>query len=277
LDQAEQLLSGELDALFVVTAIDSAVGQRLFGAESHTTMDLEQAEAYATRFPFLRVLTVPRGSLDIVRDVPREDKRILATTANLIVRKDFHPDLLRLITIAAVDTHWRGDQYFAGRNEFPNTDYSDLPVDRRLKAYLERIKSGESTFDNYLPFTWAAVAERYMLFVLPILFLFVPLISRAPLVYVLWNRFKINRWYKLASRIETRLPGMNLEQVRAEVARFDALDNELLELVNVPTGQLPDAYQLHEHIELLLRKLRRREEVLMAEAEGRSVEAPAAG
>ncbi len=272
-EQAEQLLSGELDALFLVTAIDSAVGQRLLGQPTLTIMDVEQADAYATRFPFLRVLTVPEGSLDIVNDLPSEDKHLLATTANLVVRQDFHPDLLRLMTIAAVETHWRGDSFFAERNEFPNTDYSDLPVDRRERAYLERIKNGESTVDNYLPFSFAAVADRYLLFVLPLMFLFIPIISRIPLIYILWNRFKINRWYKLASRVERRMPYMNLEQLRGEIVRIRGYDDELLDLVNVPTDQLPAAYQLHEHFELLLRKLERREYELQAEAAAKPVEA----
>jgi len=263
-DQAEQLLNGELDALFLVTAIDSDVGQRLLGQPGFTTLDVEQAEAYTKKFPFLRVLDIPQGSLDIVADLPAEDKRILATTANLVVRKDFHPDLLRLITIAAVDTHWRGDSFFAARNEFPNTDYSDLPVDRREKAYLERIKNGESTMDNYLPFSFAAIADRYLLFVLPILFLFIPIVSRAPMIYVLWNRFKINRWYKLASRVERRMPYMDADQLQQEIVRVREYDDELLDLVNVPTGQLSNAYQLHEHFELLLRKMQRRADELAA-------------
>jgi TRAP transporter TAXI family solute receptor len=257
----DKLASGELDAALFVTTVESSTGQRLLKTPGLWLMDIEQADAIATHFPFLRMLTVPEGSLDLARNLPVEDKRLLATTANLVVRKDIHPDLLRLLTIAAVETHWRGD-LFAKRNEFPNTDYSDLPVDRRGAAYLERIKNGESTFDNYLPFRWAAVAERYMLFVLPFVFLVIPIVTRAPLVYTFWNRWKVNRWYKTVAGIEQRLPDMDLYQLRQELSKVQELDDNLLELVNLPNGQLPSAYNLHVHIDILLQKMRRREEML---------------
>ncbi len=172
-DTIDMLERSALDAAFFVTTADSATGQRLLYSPGIEIMDMEQADAYAARLPFLHVITIPEGSLDLEANRPAEDKHLLATTANIIIRKDLHPDLLRLITIAAVDTHWRGD-LFAKRNEFPNSDYSDLPVDRREQAYMARIKSGESTLDNYLPFSFAAIADRYLLFVLPIMFLVIP-------------------------------------------------------------------------------------------------------
>jgi hypothetical protein len=46
--------------------------------------------------------------------------------------------------------------------------YADLPVGKDALAYLNRIKSGESILDNYFPFWAAALLDRYLLFVVPI-------------------------------------------------------------------------------------------------------------
>ena len=56
----------------------------------------ERAKAYAARFAFLDVLHVPRGFVDFENDLPRRDVQLLATTGNLLMRKDTHPERTRL-------------------------------------------------------------------------------------------------------------------------------------------------------------------------------------
>jgi hypothetical protein len=275
-EMIDKLESGELDAAFFVATIESSTGQRLMSTPGLWLMDMEQAEAYASMFRFLRVLTVPQGGLDLSRGIPFEDKRLLATTANLIVRRDLHPDLLRLMTIAAVETHSEGG-FFEARNEFPTTEYADLPTDRRGQAYLERIKNGESTLDNYLPFSFAAVADRYMLFVLPFVFIFLPLLARLPVLYTSWNRSKITRWYKQVRQVELQIDDMDLFTVRQEIARLEEMDDKLTANTNVSTGYLPAAYDLHMHLEYLLRKLRRREQILLGQTPDPEPISPADG
>ncbi len=68
------------------------------------------------------------------------------------------------------------------------------------------------------------------------------------------------------------MPYMQLDPIREEITRIQEYDDELLDLVNVPTNQLPDAYQLHEHFELLLRKLERRADDLKAGAAAKAEE-----
>ena len=52
--------------------------------------DFAQAEAYARRFPFLSPVTLPRGVVDLARDIPPADVRLVAPTATLVARKE-HP------------------------------------------------------------------------------------------------------------------------------------------------------------------------------------------
>lgn len=263
-EAAAGLIAGDLDAAFLVSSEESEAVRQLLRAPGIDLMDFERAEAYTALFPFLRVVKLPRGAADLPRDIPREDKRLIATTANLVVRQDVHPDLLRLLTIAAVETHWGGG-LFGATGEFPNSDNADLPIDRQERAYLERIKSSQSLLDNYLPFKVAATVDRYWLFVLPFIFLLVPLLVRVPLVFGLWNRYKVNRWYKVVREVELKLDQLDVYQLRQERAKLQALDDRLTAQTHVGTFYLPATYDLHIHMEYVIRKLERREQMLLAE------------
>lgn len=258
------LAAGQVDAAFIVSSEESEAVQQLLRSPGIALMDFERAEAYAALFPFLNAMKLPRGAADLMRDVPDEDKRLIATTANLVARRDIHPDLLRLLTIAAVETH-RGGGLFGATGEFPNADSLDLPIDPRERAYLARIKSGESTLDNYLPFSLAAIADRYWLFILPFVFLFVPLLMRIPWVFRYLNSYKLYRWYKDVRDTELRVDGLDLFQLRQARTELEALDDRLTAETNVGTSYLPAAYDLHIHVEYVLRKLRRREQALQAQ------------
>jgi hypothetical protein len=118
-----------------------------------------------------------------------------------------------------------------------------------------------------LPFTLAAIVDRYWLFVLPFIFLLVPLVARTPLAFRFWNRYKVNRWYIGVREIEQNLDRLDTYQLRQERARLEAIDDRLTEKANVGLAYLPAMYDLHIHIEYVLRKLQRREQMLLAQVQ----------
>lgn len=261
-DATEQLKSGTIDAAFFVMGMATTLGQPLVTDPDLAIMDFEQADAYRAKFPYLDPVTVPKGAFNLIDNVPSEDKHLVATAANLVVRNDLHPDLLRLLTIAAVQTHEAGD-FFARRYEFPNTLHTDLPVGKKEVAYLERIKSGESTLDNYLPFEAAAIIDRYMLFVVPIILIFLPLLARSPLVYTWFMRNKIRRWYKYLRGVESRIDSMSLAQVREQIGQLQTLDEQLGTQLSVSAAYMPELYQLRLHLHYVVERLQIQEQELL--------------
>jgi hypothetical protein len=266
-DATAQLKNGTIDAAFFVMGLGTSAGTALTTDPQLALMDFELADAYRAKFPYLVSVTVPKGAIDLIDDIPSEDRRLVATTANLVVRNYLHPDLLRLMTIAAVQTHETGD-FFARRYEFPNTLNTDLPVSKKEAAYLERIKSGESTLDNYLPFSVAAIIDRYLLFVVPIALIFLPLLARSPLVYTWFMRNKIRRWYKYLRGVESNIGSMDLAQVREQIGQLRALDEQLGTQLSVSNAYMPELYQLRLHLDYVVEKLHIQEqELLELEAE----------
>ena len=220
-------------------------------------MNVERAEAYSRKFPYLAAVTLPEGAIDTRLGIPAEDTLLIASVANLIVHNDFHPDLLRLMTIAAVETHERGG-LLEERFEFPNFRHADLPINREELAYMERIKSGESTLDNYLPFWAAALIERYLLFILPIAILLLPLISRSPLLVSAYNRHKITRWYSIVRDMDRNIPHMDIATIDNSLRALDDIEQQLQEHVSVPVGFMSEYYDLRSHIDLVQARLEKR-------------------
>ena len=259
------LRDGSIDVAFFVAAPTATGIQQLLHEPDMRLMDFDRAAAYSAQFPYLTNVVLPEGAIDLLNNIPVEDVQLVTTAANLIVRSDFHPDLLRLMTIAVVEVHEKGG-LFERRFEFPNFDYADLPIGREERAYLDRIRSGESTLDNYLPFWAAALIDRYLLFVLPIAILLVPIVSRSPMLITLYNRRKVTRWYSIVRSIDQRVQQMDIAEIDRAITDLDTIEAQLQEKVTVGEGFMSLYYDLRGHIDLVQARLRRRKERLLAQA-----------
>jgi TRAP transporter TAXI family solute receptor len=108
LTAAEALQQGQIDAAFIVAAQEAPVVQVMLRSPGLRVVSFSQAEAYLRLFPFLSKVVLPRGVVDLVRDLPPRDSVLLATTANVIVRDDLHPAVVSLLLQAMSDVNGKG-------------------------------------------------------------------------------------------------------------------------------------------------------------------------
>ena len=87
---------GSLDAAFFVAAFEADYIQRLLNDRGVNLLSFDQHEAYHRRFRFLAPVTLPTGMVNLGQNMPDHDVSLLAPTAMLVVRKDFHPALVPL-------------------------------------------------------------------------------------------------------------------------------------------------------------------------------------
>jgi hypothetical protein len=130
-------------------------------------VSLSQADAYLRRFPFLSKIVLPRGVVDLVRDVPPRDTVLLATTANVIVRDDLHPALANLLLQAMTEVNGKGG-FFQRAGEFPAYKDHSFPLSTDAARYY---KSGPPFLQRYLPFWLAVLVERLFVMILPLVML----------------------------------------------------------------------------------------------------------
>ncbi|MBU6466023.1 MAG: ABC transporter substrate-binding protein [Burkholderiales bacterium] len=248
-DATVKFLAGKLDVLVFASAPESLMVQMLLQTPGVALMDFPQNEAYSRRFAFLSPVTLPRGVVDLARDVPPTDVRLLAPTTALLARTDTHPALLQLFAQAGQRLH-SGAGWFNRAREFPNTRHSELPI----AAEADRaINEPVPLLQRYLPFWLANLIERMWLVLGILLAALLPLSRIVPPLYQFRVRSRVFRWYGRLREIENEMEAGHTTpaSITQELNRLEAQ----VEKVNVPLSYADELYALRNHIHLIRQKL----------------------
>jgi TRAP-type uncharacterized transport system substrate-binding protein len=242
-----ELLEGRLDALVLASAPESAMVQMLLQTPGVQLFDFAQADAYTRRFGFLSAVTLPRGVVDLARDMPAADVRMVAPTATLVVREGLHPALAQLFVQAAREVHGNSG-WFQRTGDFPNARDGE----RALAPEAERFyRSGVPWLQRYLPFWLANLIDRMWLAMLSIVAVLLPLSRIVPPLVELRIRSRVFRWYaqlrQIESDVRTRPPKELLEGL-------DAIEDKV-NAIQVPLSYTDELYALKSHIQMVRRRL----------------------
>ena len=246
---AQALLAGQLDALVLTSAPQSAVVRQLLRTPGVQVLELAQADAYTRRFPFLRTVTLPRGVADLAADVPPHDVTLLAATTSLLSREDTHPALRQLFAQAAQTIHSRAG-WLNGTREFPNTRTSELPV----SPEGERAINGAPPFwQRYLPFWASNLLDRMWLVIGGLIVLLLPLSRVVPPLYTFRVRRRVFRWYARLRAIEDKLDNGTGERTEL-LNELDELDR-VANGIAVPLAHADELFALRNNIDLVRKRL----------------------
>jgi TRAP-type uncharacterized transport system substrate-binding protein len=241
-------LGGDIDALVFASAPESLMVQMLLQTPGVKLMDFAQSEAYSRRFPFLTPALLPRGIVDLARDLPPADVRLVATTTAMLTREGTHPALVQLFAQAARDFHGPAG-WFNRAGTFPTIEHSEYPISKEADR---AIKGGPPFLQRYLPFWLANLIERMWLVLGIIVAILLPLSRIVPPLYEFRIRSRVFRWYGQLRDIEAR---MQQDPASAQLKReLDALE-EKAGHINVPLSYADELYALRNNINLVRQKL----------------------
>lgn len=244
------LLAGDIDALVFVSAPESPLIQMLLMTPGIRLFDFAQNEAYARRFAFLNALTLPRGVVDLARDVPPVDVRLVAATSTMITRPTTHPAVLQLFVQAAQRIHG-GTGWFARAGQFPVGEDPERPLAPEAARFY---KSGAPVLQRYLPFWLANLVDRMWVALLSIIAILIPLSRIVPPLYTFRIRSRVFRWYGQLRRIE-EAASEGAEQPAKLLEELDAIESRV-ERVTVPLSHADELYALRGHIDMVRARLR---------------------
>ncbi len=238
-----ELLDGRSDAAVLVSAPESPLVQMLLQTPGIGLVDFAQADAYERRFGFLTRVTLPRGVVDLGRDVPARDYRLIATTSTLVAHRSTHPALVQLMVQTAAEVHG-GQGWFRRAGEFPSPDYSDVPVAEEARRFY---RTGVPFLQRYLPFWLANLIERMWLVLAAIVAVVIPLSRLVPPIYQFRIRSRIFRWYGQLRDLEDRIGREPADELREALDRLDARVGR----IQVPLSYADELYALRSHIRLV--------------------------
>lgn len=271
---AQALADGRVHAVFAVGAPDAAQVRALLAAPGAHLMSLVNAEAYARHFPYLSVLRLPRGVVDIAADVPPQPVDVLADTATLIAREDLHPALAFLLLRAAKEVHHEAGM-LQRRGEFPADRASPFPLSEEASRYY---RSGEPFLQRYLPFWVANLIGRLLVLLVPLVAVAIPVLRVLPALLEWRMRSRVFRWYGELKFLEADVASTSdVGRTEEFLDRLDAIERGV-NATPVPTSYADYVYHLRAHIEVVRRNIERTQTATAEgnEAASEGTQAPAA-
>lgn len=248
---ADALVAGKIDAALFVAAPDAPIVQQLLKAEDIRLMSLAHAEALAQRFSYLSAVTLLRGTVDIAGDIPHRNISMVAVTAHLVAREDFHPALVSVLLQAATKVH-SGAGVFHKAGEFPSARGGDFPISEDAARYY---KSGPPFLQRYMPFWVANLIERLLVLLVPLIAVLIPMMRIMPALYDWRVKRKIFRWYRELKEVEVRLRGSTAAaDTTTLLARLNEIEQGVAE-TKVPLTYWDYVYTLRGHIDLVRARL----------------------
>lgn len=246
-----KLLSGEIDAMFLVSSPKSKTVAQLLGDPSIELLSLKRVKAYNQKYTFLQSVVLHEGTIDLYKNLPSENKNLLATTANLVCKKDLNDELVRLFLKQVKIVH-SAQSIFEDANEFPSLDYLDTVVNEEAENYL---KNGDSWLEKIFPFWIASQIDRLKILLIPLLTLLIPLFKGVLPLYTWSIRSKIYKWYKRLEKLEyteNLLP----EEIQTNIDKLSMIKLEIQEQTKVPWSYRGEYYNLLLHIDLIVKELK---------------------
>ncbi|WP_198116560.1 TAXI family TRAP transporter solute-binding subunit [Massilia rhizosphaerae] len=250
-----ELLAGRIDGLVFSSAPEAPLIQMLLQTPGIRLFNFDQADAYTRRLPFLTHVVLPRGIVDLGRDIPAHDFHLIAPTATLVARADLHPALVDLFVNAATTIHG-GTGWFQQQGQFPSPRYTEIPVAPEAAKYY---RDGPPFLQRYLSFWLANLFDRLWVVVVALAALIIPLSKIVPPLYVWRIRSRVYRWYGQLRAVEQALEnagGEHREEAREELLRrLDDIEQRVNH-ISIPLAYADALYGLRSHINFVRQRVR---------------------
>ena len=116
-ESLSRLQNGQIDAMFLSVNNHAQIMQTIFEDPSLKIMSFAKAYGYASKIKGLRVLNLPRATLDIVNDKPDREIFLLSSTAELVATKDIHPAMTSLLVDVLDDFLFKKRKFWSAKEK----------------------------------------------------------------------------------------------------------------------------------------------------------------
>ena len=247
-DAAQALIKGKVDAAFLMG--DSAappIMRKLMRTPGIRLLDIAQADAYIRRFPYLNKLDVPMGVFDFDKNIPSKDIHLIGPMVELVARENLHPALSDLLIETAREVHG-GATLLQRAGEFPAPLEHEFRISDGVKRFYT---SGKGFFYRNLPFWLASLADRTLVFLLPIVVLLIPGLKMVPKIYNWRVRSRIYRVYgKLIALERSMLSRPAPGEMKEMLKQLDGIEDEVNKM-KMPLAFADQFYVLRDHIDFV--------------------------
>ncbi len=245
------LKAGSVDLIFLnLPAEDPRIADLLSQNTIHL-MSLNQAEAISRKNSSFHHLVLPRGVIDLEKNIPRQDVDLVGTTTSLLAQEDLHPALAYLLLKTAKQIHG-GQGIFHRKGEFPENKDDHFPISPDAQNFYTH---GAPFWQKYLPFWVAAWLDRFLFVVIPLMALIYPLAKLIPQIYHWRLKSQIYRLYGELRFLETQSQSqVSPRQSKKYIGELDRIEDKVNRM-NLPLEYVEHTYSLRGHIHFVRERL----------------------
>lgn len=176
-DSVDALLSGRLDAVFLIAGYESGNAQALFRNPKVNILSFPIAEALARRIDHVEIVEIPRGSISLSPVWPKSDIKMAATTTVLLARNDLHHAIQNLLLTSSKEIY-NSERYFFDRpGGFPVFVDKKTPRSAIAEKFYSR---GPPFLTGRAPYWVASFIDLAWLSLLTVLAIAYPLFRLVP-------------------------------------------------------------------------------------------------
>jgi TRAP-type uncharacterized transport system substrate-binding protein len=246
-----KLKENEIDFFITLASENNPIISELLNDPSIELMNIKRIDAYTQKFEYLKALKLYEGSIDLYRNIPSKNINILSTTQNIVCNPDLPGELIRIFLKKVNEIH-SAKTFFQSTNQFINMDSIDTVINEDAQLY---ILNGESWLEKIFPYWIASNIDRLKLFLIPLIWLIIPLLKSIVPLYVFTTRAKIFRWYSRLDKINNAIINRSKDYNDLKEELSD-LRLEINNKTNVPLSYKSEFYNLIMHIESLENKIK---------------------
>jgi len=256
----EALKDSKVDVVWILGSLQIPTVQDLLRNPDVRLLSFEMADAYTRIYPDLVRLILPRGVLDIEKNVPPSDVSLIGNVNRVLVRSDLHPEIVYLLSKTMLEEHSE-PAIFARPGEFPKSTDPEYPMH---ESAVEFYKNGPSFMQRHIPLWLSAHIQRLIAVIATVIAVVIPLFHYLPMLYRWTVRRRLLYWYgrlqALEASIDSNPSGKHLTEVQIELQRID----EAVSRIHFPLAFSDQVYNLRSHIEVVRRRTTPRENLPIA-------------
>ncbi len=242
---ADKLITGDLDAVFIVDGIQSPSVQKLINSKDIRIYDFSIADAYEKKFPFLTKLVIPKGSFDIENIIPKNDIQLIAPSVMLLVEKEMHPVMQWAFMLAAKELGQLQSNFFSKPGFFPRYIDESFKLSPVAKRYYD---SGVPLVFQYFPLWLASLIDEVWFYIISLIAVIYPLKKLFFNFREIPSSEYIEDWYQELHELEYTYRNSNdLIQLQANLDQLNRLENEIASTW-IESGKLGNSYTLRNSL-----------------------------
>lgn len=243
----QAFIKGEVSSIFIVDGIESVNVQLLLKQPNISIANFDRAAAYTRLMPYFHELVIPQGAINLEKNFPANDTKMIAPTTHLLIDKNMHP-AIQLLFLQAAEKINGGRSFFSKYGQFPAFMESTVPESPVAKHFYEK---GTPFLMHYLPFWLAEFIDRMFILLLPLFAFAYPVLKTMPGYRLSRAKSRINEVYGSLKFFEADLvSSYDSNQTGSYIKKIDEIDQQAKSL-RVPKALSADYYSLRTNIDFV--------------------------